>query len=269
LKKIANRRAAHDTRRTAAWIAVAVACLFGCAPGSPRAMSVPASAFPDPQARAFIEAVEAGDVARAIDRARALREGVNAVGTQGETALLLAVARLDKPMVTALLTAGADPDGGPDRSPLAMAAQAKDVWFAKTLLKANASPEATSGGESPLFRAILVNRLDMIDLLLEAGAKPDAVNAMGVAPSMTAAKIDDFQAVLRLLDRGASPFAADPRGMSLAYLTGRSYLASDNPQGRARDQVAARLQSAGVPWPPPSPQDLLALKAAGRWPPRT
>ena len=230
-------------------------------------MSVPASVFPDPAARPFIEAVEAGNVQAAIDRARSLREGVNVVGAQGETALLLAVARLDKPMVTALLTAGANPDGGPDRSPLAMAAQAKDAWFARTLLQAGAHPDAPSGGETPLVRAILVNRLDMIDLLLDAGAKPDLANAMGVTPSMTAAKIDDFQAVLRLLDRGASPYAADERGVSLAFLTGLSNLASNNPQGQARDEVAARLQRAGVPWPPPAPQDLLALKAAGRWPP--
>ncbi len=230
-------------------------------------MSKLSDAFPEPTSQLFIEAVEKGDAPQAIARSTAVPAGVNIVGAEGETALLLAVMRLDKPMVVALLKAGAKADGGPDRSPLAIAVQARDTWFATTLLNAGASPDATSGGETPLFRAVLVNRIDMINILLDAGALPDAPNALGVTPSMTAAKIDDFLATKRLLDRGGSPFASDRRGVSLAYITSISTLSPSSPQGRARQMVVDQLRQSGVPWPPPQPREVVSLKARGQWPP--
>jgi len=259
----ARRKAAHDLLRDV--LLVLAVGLGACDGGRTHAMTVPASAFPDPSARAFVEAVAAGRVDEAVALGRRLPAGVNVRGASGETALLVAVARLDKKMVGALLAAGADPNGAEGRAPLVLAAQAKDSWFARTLLKAGASPDAESGGSRALHQAVMVHRDDMVDLLLDAGAGIDLANDAGYTPSMVAAEIDDFAMVEHLLAKGASAYAADDSGLSLAFLTAESQLSSRHPAGQARDRVAARLKAAGLAWPPDR-QATLAAQRAGRWP---
>ncbi|MCQ9156646.1 hypothetical protein, partial [Acidomonas methanolica] len=75
----------------------------------------------------FIDAVLLGSVLGALADARALPDGINTVGAHGHTALEAASYRGDLKMVTALLAAGAKPDGAPDRAPIGLAFTRKDT----------------------------------------------------------------------------------------------------------------------------------------------
>ena len=125
--------------------------------------------FADPAARRMAHAVERGDVAQALEAARSAPDGVNARGPDGETPLLLAVDKFDAPMVTALLRAGADPNGAPDAAPIHQAVKGREMTIAALLLKAGADPNGTMGGEPALYETALLGALEPADLLLRAG----------------------------------------------------------------------------------------------------
>ena len=224
-------------------------------------------AFTDVAARRFAEAVVAGDTRTALLAGQAAPGGVNAVGRDGETALLLAVDRLDEPMVAALLRAGANPNGGPDRAPLHEAVKAYDFSILRRLLGAGADPNGRLGGEPALYEAALIGATEAARLLLDAGARVDGPNSIGRTPAMVAAAADHWRMVGFLVDRGASIWVAVGAGSTIASFAARSALRPDSEEGQACAAVVTRLRSAGYPWPPPSPTEIRALRDSGKWPP--
>ncbi len=261
-----NSRSNSDVRRRR--LLLRLAMLWLLAPGRP-AVSGPASAagFADPAARRMAQAVEAGDVDAAPAAARTVPGGVNAHGTDGETALLLAVNRLDRPMIAALLKAGADPNGAPDRAPIHEAVKAHDQSVTKMLLKAGASPDGSMGGEPALFEAALLGATDPADLLLSAGARVDRHDKIGNSAALVAASADHWTMVGFLLGRGASIWAVDAAGVTIGGLAVRSRLLPDSPKGIALADVVARLKAGGFPMPPPTAREIKTLVALKNWPP--
>jgi ankyrin repeat protein len=230
--------------------------------------TVPETTFPEPEARRFAQAVFDDDLNAVRTALINSRGTVNAIGTDGETPLLLAVLRLNKAMVSTLLTAGADPNGAETRAPLAVAVLAFDSWFAETLLKAHASPNGKFGAEPAIWRAALGGRNEMTALLQRFGADIDATNEKGESPALIASKVDYYRTVMDLVKRGASCFSHDKIGRTLGYWAARSRLVPESDQGIARRQVVEWLESKGFPWPPPEPEVVLAFESQGLWPPR-
>ena len=223
--------------------------------------------FDDPSARVMAQAVDRGDVARALAAARTVAGGVNAHGQNGETALLLATDRFDVPMVAALLQAGADPNGAPDTAPLHQAVKGYDMAVTKLLLKAGANPDGTMGGEPALYEAALLGATEPAKLLLEAGAQVNLQDEVGNTAALVAAAAEHWTMVAFLLDHGATIWSTDTGGVTIGGLADRSRLRRDSPEGQALNVVIERLKKAGFPYPPPKASEIRMLVAEKKWPP--
>ncbi|MEA1673577.1 ankyrin repeat domain-containing protein [Nitrospirillum sp. BR 11163] len=222
--------------------------------------------FTDPSARRFAEAVAAGKVDAALAAAHDAPGGVNTVGRDGATGLLMAVERHNLAMVDALLKAGANPDGAPDRAPLHLAVSVRDLTMVKRLLAAHADPNATMGTETPLYMAGVMGEIPAAQALLDAGADINKADEVGKTPILAAAAADNWQTVAFLLDHDVSLWA-DADGMTVAQFAQNSRILPNNPNGEALPRVIERFRAAGYPWPPPNVAQVRALKEEGKWPP--
>jgi hypothetical protein len=223
--------------------------------------------FPAGPTRQFADAVAAGEIDRALMLAKGLPEGINTASPDGITALLIAVVRLRPDDVAALLRAGANPNGAAGNAPLYTAVMADDLTIARMLLQAGADPNGRAGGETALYNAVLLNQRGAVDLLLAYKADINARNSLGEPITEAAADTNNWELVLYLLDRGASLWATDDVGGTLGLSAKFSHVAPDSAQGRALADVIERLKRAGFPWPPPSPKEVVALRAEKKWPP--
>ena len=110
-------------------------------------------------------------------------------------------------LVRALLTLGVSPDAL-DGRPLAVAARSGQVEMMRLLLDAGADPSRVGRqGQSPLALAVLHRHDEAIEMLLAAGADPDGTPN---APPLLFAI--DTRTARRLLRAGASPNARDSNG---------------------------------------------------------
>lgn len=117
-----------------------------------------------------------------------------------------------------LLTSGCSPDPKKARHDLEMAGyswnvvdfvaaiEQNDIEIVKQYLEAEMSPNVESGGLSVLSHAVKHGHVELIQLLLDAGAKPS---------TFMAAKIGNLELVQEMLNRGA-----DPVGASIAATNG-------------------------------------------------
>ncbi len=226
-------------------------------------------AFQAPEARRLAEAVVEGDVEEVVRLLPSVPGGINVLGRNNETVLLLATERLNLPMVKALLNLGADPNGGPDRAPLAMAVRAYDLSIANLLLEFGADPNGKIGAEPALYKAALVGADDAIDLLIQFKARVDEPDGIGSPSSFAAAGADHWVTVDKLIKHGASLWAVNQAGFTLGTYASASRLSDDGDQGRSRNIVISKLRESGFPWPPPSPSEVMSKMAAGAWPPKT
>ncbi|MDZ5645700.1 ankyrin repeat domain-containing protein [Nitrospirillum sp. BR 11828] len=222
--------------------------------------------FSDPAARRFAEAVAAGKVDAALAAAADAPGGVNTVGRDGATGLIMAVERHDQAMVNALLKAHANPNGAQGLAPLNKAAAIFDLPMVKLLLAAGADPNATADGQTPLHVAGLMGDIPVAQSLLNAGGDVNAADEVGDTPLLTAAATDHWQMVAFLLDHGASPWA-EAGGATVAGLAADSRILPNNPDGKALPEVIEKIKAAGLAWPPPPASQVRKLKEEGKWPP--
>lgn len=149
-----------------------------------------------------------------------------------------------------LLDAGADPTAldAHGNSPMQLAAGAADGAFFDALAARHVDPNAgnVSTGATPLMAAIDHGRDDRVAALLKMGADPNRTDSAGNTALHVAAKDNDFQAALVLLDAGAKPSAQNKRGVTF-----RTYLAmtpasalTDAARGQ-RDAVDTWLRTHG------------------------
>jgi ankyrin len=85
------------------------------------------------------------------------------------------------------------------------AVRQNDFETAQMLVRAGAKPDAaTRYGVTPVYFAAENGNASMIDLLLQAGVDPNSANPGGETALMTASRTGNLDAVRLLLDRGAS-----------------------------------------------------------------
>jgi Ankyrin repeats (3 copies) len=230
--------------------------------------SYKSSSFADANTRKFAEAIEAGDLQKAITLARSLPDGLNTTGRSGQTALMLATERQRVDLVQGLIQAGANPNGGPDCSIVGLAVRLDDLTILKILLAAGADPNALLDTEPPILLAARVGAHEAIDALLKKSARIDEPDSVGDTALIVAASVDRWTTVLHLLDKGAILSQATPMGFNIGETAQSSRLLATRPEGIARDQVISRWRSTGLPWPAPDNNEVKAMLKAGTWPPK-
>lgn len=149
--------------------------------------------------REFVEAVRKGDGNKMLELHAANPKGiVNSRGWDGDTPLVIAIARRDPDYTGFLINNGADPN------------------------------LAGLKGEYPIIAAGRAGFEDAIGWLLQAGAKVDSANRAGETALIVAVQGRHVAAVKALLASGADPDKAD----SVAGFSARDYAVRDP---RARD----------------------------------
>ena len=147
---------------------------------------------------------------------------VNAAGARGETALLWAVIHGEGEIVSALLTAGANPT---------------------PLTRAKRAPGNSAARATPLHFATNAGRIDILKQLLAAGAELDVEDAVGMTPLAAAAAGGQADAVRILLSAGANPDQGNP--LLMAAKNGYVEIVSDLLLAGAQHSPADTL-----PFPP-------------------
>jgi ankyrin repeat protein len=240
-------------RLVAALFIASLACATVACAREPKPMSnaaVPNDAFSNPDLAPLAQAVRRGDAAeirRQLERVQA-----DTPGSQGETLLIEAIRANQPDSVEALLQGGADPNRAGPRGETAVhaAAFSDNPELLRLVLAHGGDPDARNArtGETALMKALLSPEAGQYAVLLDAGADPNLADANGGTPLLVAARTNAGAAILRLLEKGASPLAQDSKGASFQsyYFSYRRELL--NPQALAqRRQVVAWLKANNVP----------------------
>lgn len=165
----------------------------------------------------------------AMRRLMAAGADANAHGDRGVTPLLWALVHRNSEGATALLLAGADPAGADDDGTTAihLAAIADDPALLRALLSGGASADIRDPkrGRTAIFDAILADRPAQFELLLPL-TQLELADNFGSRPIHAAASVGDYPKLLRLLEGGANPGAADAAGLTFqAHLPRQGHLA--------------------------------------------
>jgi uncharacterized protein len=151
----------------------------------------------------FTEAVKKSDANKVLQVLASNPPGiVNTKDGEGNTPLLIAIARNDPDWTGFLLNKGADPN------------------------------LAGKGGNTPLIAAARVGMVDAVDWLLGLGAKVDGTNKMGETALIAAVQQRNLPIVRALLNKGANPDKTD----AAAGYSARDYATRD---GRSREILKA------------------------------
>ncbi|WP_041411988.1 ankyrin repeat domain-containing protein [Serratia sp. FGI94] len=206
------------------------------------------------------KAIEAGDLERV--KQLAPETDLNTPGEQDLTPLFFALNEAmynDNPanrleIITALVSAGADPlPQGRDKPALWMAKASKDIWL-KAMLDGGLSPNARDKDTDypMIYETINAKTTDTLALLVMRGADINSRNSLGETPLTVAFFSSKFEHANYLLDHGADPNPVNKNGRSFAVLVQRR-LNKSQPDTeyhqnclRLRDKMIAL----GVKWPP-------------------
>jgi ankyrin repeat protein len=124
-------------------------------------------------------------------------------------------------MAMSLLSATVAQAAGP--ATLVDAAKAGDAAAVRAEIQKKADVNAPAlDGSTALHWAVHRDALDVVDLLLAAGANPMAANRYGVTPLSLAATNGNARVVERLLRSGANPNAAIPGGETVLMTAART-----------------------------------------------
>ena len=129
----------------------------------------------------FLEAVKSRDGSKAMQLLTDNPAGlINSRGDDGNSALIIALARRDPEWVGFLLNKGADPNlpGKGGDTPLIAAARVGFEPAMEWLIGLGARVDATNRmGETPLIIAVQQRNVPVVKLLLKQGANPDKSDA--------------------------------------------------------------------------------------------
>ncbi|MFE0359980.1 ankyrin repeat domain-containing protein [Streptomyces griseoaurantiacus] len=162
----------------------------------------------------MVKAAGAGDRA-AVESALRAGARVDDSGAGRRTALDVAIWSDHLSVVELLLAEGADPNQPigevGETIPLRFAATYGRIDLMKVLLAAGAQPNHHQGRTTSLMRAAALGHADIVDLLLEHGADVDLTVPPFGSPLTSAAHNGRTEIVRKLLDRGArvTPAALD------------------------------------------------------------
>jgi ankyrin repeat protein len=129
---------------------------------------------------------------------------VNTRGVDGNTALLIAVARSDETYTGYLLNKGADPNlaGKGGDTPLIVASRFGFEQGVEWLLSMGAKVDATNKmGETALITAVVQRQKPVVRMLLEAGANPDKTDtAQGFSARQYAQRDPRARDILNMIE---------------------------------------------------------------------
>ena len=162
--------------------------------------------------------------------------------------LLLALGAKDLPKAGALLAAGAPADAtdADGRCALLLACEAGDADVAELLLSHRAAAHGaapTGEGSTPLHAACGRLELELVSMLLEAGAKVDEPNRLGLSPLAALCEAEDAKAAVRDKETNDAAAKADAEAAAAAKAAG----------GDAVADAAADASAASPAKPPPKP----------------
>jgi hypothetical protein len=232
-----------------------------------------------PAARRLVEAILAGDAATAgallrSDRALVTTEvtfdargGASRPDGQYGDLLTFAVSTCDPAMVSALLEAGAPPDGQQIGQALTLALLADTPAMAELLLRAGASPDPQKkGGQNAMYEVTANGHEGGVMTLIRNKADTAWVGRFGDGYLQDAVDMEQFRIAELLVDAGANLWQVSGAGAVPAQsLVGAAIL--DNKENEAaRARLRAKAKRPELPWPPPKPPELRALILGGKWP---
>jgi len=269
---VSNDMHVIEANRYAKWVSMLLGSAFllaaACSQNASNGMTtIPSEAFPDPVVHAAAQGIADKDFSAQL-RAVAAAGKLDFVGPDGDTLLLIAVMTNNHDAVQALLQSGANPNIPQSKAPVGVATSVASFEIVQALVVGGADVNGRVESEPAIWRAALGNRREVVQLFVQRGAAIDASNGEGETPAIAAAQAGHFSMAGALVASGSSPFAVPSSGMTLAFWAHRSRLSSSSEEGRARDRLIQALKDRGHPWPPPGPDEVLAMKAAGQWPPR-
>lgn len=107
-----------------------------------------------------------------------------------------------------LVKAGADINtlAGDGYNLLKRVTEKENTAFVHQLLETGADPNVTSTGETPLHLAVIRDNIEIMQLLLQHGANPDAQDVDGYTPLFS---VKSLEAAHMLLMAGADPYKTD------------------------------------------------------------
>jgi ankyrin repeat protein len=165
--------------------------------------------------------------------------------------LLLALSAKNLPKAGALLAAGAPADAtdADGRCALLLACEAGDADVAELLLSHRAAAHGaapTGEGGTPLHAACDQLELELVSMLLEAGAKVDEPNRLGLSPLAALCEAEDAKAAVRDKEANDAAAKADAEAAAAAKAAGEDTVAD------------AAADSPAKPPPKPSPKFMIA-----------
>jgi hypothetical protein len=154
-------------------------------------------------------------------------------------------------LLTALLLAGPAAE-----SPVADAAQRGDLEIVRTLLRDGADVNAAQGdGMSALHWAAQTGQVAIVDVLLYAGANPEATTRLaGYTPLHLASRAGHAEAITKLLEGQADITARSGTGVTALHFAAASGRAGDSAAGPARSSAVRRAASLIAALRSPKPQ---------------
>ena len=207
--------------------------------------------FADADVARLAAAAAAGDATQVNSLIKA---GVdpNAVGDKGTSLLQWALLNQSKAGLEALIAAGADPAHTDEAGDTLMhyAAKANDASYLDILLAHRVDPNLRNAvtGVTPLMSALLGERHDQFRKLLAAGANPGLADRMGNTAVHVAAKINESQHVLEMLQAGADPASRNAQGATFQrYLNMTPIDVLSEEARREREGLQAWLKAHDVP----------------------
>ena len=168
------------------------------------------------------QAVNKGDAAKI--RALLANGSITTVPrTLGRQAICIAVHSGYEETVRRLLKAGADPNpASSDKLGSAyLAVLYKHPNILRDLLKAGANPNGTPGYE-PIFCAVNSDKLELLEILIAAGVRLDAVGHQGANALQRAAEFNREDMLKILLEAGLPADSRDHRGQTAMHYAARA-----------------------------------------------
>ena len=162
--------------------------------------------------REFVEAVRKSDGNKMLELAAANPKGiVDSRGWDGDTPLVIAIARRDTDYTAYLLNAGADPNlpGNKGEYPIIAAGRAGFAEAVGWLIGLGAKVDSTNrSGETALILAVQGHHGDTVKALLAAGADPDKQDSVAGYSARDYARRDPRARDLLKLIEARKPAAA-------------------------------------------------------------